>query len=111
MIPPAAQPLPADLVLIMIGIVVVAAVGIGWTFCHLDEGDLDPAEADRPRRRSRWAWPWKIWREESTRRGVARVITALFALWAARHSPELAAVIVAIGQLIAGLLGATRSDE
>lgn len=63
------------------------------------------------RRRTRWAWPWRIWRQESTRRGVARVITALFALWAVRYSPEWAALIVALGQLLSGMLGATRSDD
>lgn len=59
-------------------------------------------------RRGRWGFDWQ---EESTKRGVARIVGALAALLAARQGAEAAAVTLAVSEFLVGLLGAGRTEQ
>lgn len=54
-----------------------------------------------------WAF---VWNQESTKRGILRVINGISALVGLRFGPDVAAGVLAIGEGILGLLGAFRSD-
>jgi prepilin signal peptidase PulO-like enzyme (type II secretory pathway) len=59
-------------------------------------------------RRSRWRF---VWSEESTKRGLVRLLTAICALLATKYRPELVEVILSLGLLFIGMMGTLRSDE
>ncbi len=58
-------------------------------------------------KKSRWRFDWT---QESTKRGVTRLLAGIAALVGLRYGPDVAAAVLAVGEGVVGLLGAFRSD-